>query len=38
MAIASKAGELLAEFRWVHSMEADRVAADPARGPGEGIA
>lgn len=31
MAIASEAGELLAEFRWVHSTEADRVAADPAR-------
>ncbi|MGH7561836.1 MAG: nucleotide pyrophosphohydrolase [Gemmatimonadales bacterium] len=29
MAIASEAGELLAEFRWVRSQDADRVAEDP---------
>lgn len=31
MAIASEAGELLAEFRWVHSAEADQALNDPAR-------
>jgi dCTP diphosphatase len=31
MAIASEAGELLAELRWVHSDDADRSVHDPAR-------
>jgi NTP pyrophosphatase (non-canonical NTP hydrolase) len=31
MAIASEAGELLAEFRWVHSAEVDSVVADPTK-------
>jgi NTP pyrophosphatase (non-canonical NTP hydrolase) len=31
MALASEAGELLAEYRWVSSEEADLVALDPLR-------
>lgn len=31
MAIASEAGELLAEFRWVRTEEVDTFSADPAR-------
>lgn len=31
MALASEAGELLAELRWVDNSDADRVCADPAK-------
>ena len=30
MAVASEAGELLAEYRWVKSDDADRLSAEPA--------
>jgi dCTP diphosphatase len=30
MLLASEAGELLAEYRWVRNEEADRLATDPA--------
>ena len=36
MAVASEAGELLAEYRWIRSDDADRHSADPA--PRERIA
>src|SRR5712691_12010163 len=31
MAIASEAGELLAEYRWISSADADRVSMEPER-------
>lgn len=31
MALASEAGELLAEYRWVHSSEADAIILEPER-------
>ncbi len=31
MLLASEAGELLAEYRWIHNNEADAASQDPAR-------